>query len=129
MALTNKLTAIADAIREKGNTSALLTLDAMPAAIAAIETGGGGSGEGDDIKLHWEGSLSKWAAANVWDWYFEKYGDKITTANINSLTDAFQYTTLEEIPFDLNCKQGASISLASAFAYATKLKSIGKIVN
>ena len=44
MALTNKLTAIADAIREKSGTSALLTLDAMPGAVAAIETGGGSGG-------------------------------------------------------------------------------------
>ncbi len=41
MALTDKLTAIADAIRAKNGTSATMTLDAMPAAIEAIVTGGG----------------------------------------------------------------------------------------
>lgn len=45
MALTDKLTNIANAIREKGGTSDKLTLAQMPDAIAAIETGGG---SGDD---------------------------------------------------------------------------------
>ena len=41
MALTSKLTNIADAIREKTGESGTLTLDAMAAAIAGIEAGGG----------------------------------------------------------------------------------------
>ena len=45
MALTDKLTAIADAIRVKGGTTDLLTMDGMVEAINAIETvSGGGSG-------------------------------------------------------------------------------------
>lgn len=40
MALTDKLTAIADAIRAKTGTSAVMTLDEMPPAIEGIETGG-----------------------------------------------------------------------------------------
>lgn len=40
MALTNKLTAIGDAIRYKTGTTELLTLDDMPTAIRSIETGG-----------------------------------------------------------------------------------------
>ena len=40
MALTDKLTAIADAIREKGGTSDTLTLAEMPQAIAALPSGG-----------------------------------------------------------------------------------------
>ena len=45
MALTNKLTAIGNAIRAKNGETALYTLDEMPQKIAAIE-GGGGSGSG-----------------------------------------------------------------------------------
>jgi surface protein len=41
MALTNKLSAIGDAIREKTGTIDLLKLDEMPTAIANIESGGG----------------------------------------------------------------------------------------
>ena len=40
MALTNKLTAIGNAIRAKNGETALYTLDEMPQKIAAIETGG-----------------------------------------------------------------------------------------
>lgn len=42
MALTNKLSAIGDAIRAKTGKSDLLTLEQMPVEIAAIETGGSG---------------------------------------------------------------------------------------
>ena len=41
MALTDKLTAIADAIRSKGGTTDQLTLAGMVDAINAIQTGGG----------------------------------------------------------------------------------------
>ena len=51
MALTEKLTAIGDAIREKTETTELLTLDGMAAAIAGIETGGGAAYTSGEIKL------------------------------------------------------------------------------
>ena len=50
----NKLTAIADAIRTKGGTSVPLTLDGMPAAVAAIPSGGGG---GEDLSAVLDGSI------------------------------------------------------------------------
>lgn len=40
MALTDKLVAIADAIREKDGSTGTMTLAEMPGRIAAIETGG-----------------------------------------------------------------------------------------
>lgn len=43
MALTDKLTAIANAIRGKTGKSDSMTLDQMPTEIAGIATGGGGS--------------------------------------------------------------------------------------
>lgn len=132
MALTDKLTAIAVAIREKGGTSEKLKLDEMPAAIAALEVGGGGSGVDGNVQLHWEGNLGKWAGNGngIWEWYFKEYGDKITTADITGFTDALQgLQTLEEIPFDLNFKLGTSCSLGSAFSSSPYLKKIGKIVN
>lgn len=48
MALTDKLSAIGDAIRAKTGETGLLRLDEMPTAIAGIETGGGGV---DDLAL------------------------------------------------------------------------------
>ena len=45
MALTDKLTAIANAIRSKTGGSDLLTLDEMPQEIQSIQTGGGGDAD------------------------------------------------------------------------------------
>jgi hypothetical protein len=130
MALTNKLTAIADAIREKGNTTELLTLDAMPAAIAALEVGGGGSGEGDeDIKLHWEGSLKDWNKNGKWDWYFLKYGNKITTDRVQDIDGSFNSCSLETIPFDFNFVGSSGASTYTMFQYCRYLKHIGDFVN
>lgn len=72
MALTNKLTAIGDAIREKTGKSALLSLDEMPVEIRAIETGGGSGGDNHE----WEdGYLSTTTA--TYDKVY--YNDRITT--------------------------------------------------
>lgn len=49
MALTDKLTAIADAIRSKGSTTDQLTLTGMVDAINAIQTGSGGTGLAYDM--------------------------------------------------------------------------------
>lgn len=49
MALTDKLTAIADAIRSKGGTTDQLTLTGMVDAINAIQTGSGGAGLAYDM--------------------------------------------------------------------------------
>lgn len=49
MALTDKLTAIADAIRSKGGTTDQLTLAGMVDAINAIQTGSGGTGLAYDM--------------------------------------------------------------------------------
>lgn len=48
MALTDKLTAIADAIRSKTGKTDALTLDAMPGEIEGIQTGGGSSDFGEN---------------------------------------------------------------------------------
>ena len=47
MALTDKLSAVGNAIRVKTGKTALLTLDEMPAEIASIQTGGGGGSATD----------------------------------------------------------------------------------
>lgn len=51
MALIDKLTNIADAIREKTGGTALLTLDAMAEAIAGIEAGGDSAGGASGIYM------------------------------------------------------------------------------
>ena len=126
------LNGIAAAIREKNGETTKYKPSEMAAAITALVIGGGGgSGEGDEgVRLHWEGNLSKWSGTGIWEWYFEKYGDKITTANITALQDALQnLPNIEALPFVLNCKKGTSVSLGSTFMGCSNLKTIGKIVN
>ena len=59
MALTNKLTAIADAIRAKSGTTGTMTLAEMPDRIAAIQTGGGSSSASpNDVNFYdYDGTL------------------------------------------------------------------------
>lgn len=51
MALTDKLSAIGSAIREKTGKTDLLTLEQMPTEIAAIETGGSSAAEMADVTI------------------------------------------------------------------------------
>lgn len=130
MALTDKLTNIANAIREKGGTTDKLTLAQMPDAIAALSTGGG-SGDDSDVRLAWNGDLTSWNEGGKWDWFFTKYGDKITTSNITGFADAFYNSKIKEIPFDLNFTPtaGTYYSCASMFSGMSNVEKIGKIVN
>lgn len=123
MALTDKLSAIGDAIREKGGTSAKLTLDEMPVAIGAIETGGGGGDLPEEAFLI-TGDCTYRFAHNGWNWFVENYGNKITTKDITNASNMFHgANTLEEIPFAFNFKQSSSpVILSYLFNGATKLK-------
>lgn len=114
MALTDKLTAIADAIRAKDGSTALLTLDEMPEAIAAIEIpsipdGGGSSGSGDsgipEEAFTITGDCSYRFANNGWNWFVELFANKITTKDITNATYIFnKCSNLNDIPFTINLK-------------------------
>ena len=49
MALTDKLTAIGDAIREKEGSTGLIPLSDMPSRIQALSTGG----DNDPVRQYW----------------------------------------------------------------------------
>lgn len=131
MALTDKLTSIANAIREKGNTTAKLTLDAMPAAIAALEVGGGGSGEdGVPNPILIDKDATAAFRNKSMNWIIENFGDRIQTSNLTSCPDMFSgNTTIENIPFDLNCSISGKVNFQSAFYNCNKLKSISGSIN
>lgn len=100
MALTNKLSAIGNAIREKTGKTELMTLDAMPAAIAGIETGGGGSIEVEPIVL--TGDCSSACRGAIAANYIGLFGDTITTSNITTANYMFQKYAGATIPFEIN---------------------------
>lgn len=62
-------------------------------------------------------------AYNGWNWFIEKYGDKITTKDIIAPSYMFDSSgKLETIPFDINLKNASSIN--NMFYYCSKLKNI-----
>lgn len=123
MALTDKLTAIGDAIRDKTGSTALLTLDAMPTAISGITTGGGGdeSQIPTNEELTITGNCEYRFASDGWSWFIEKYKDRITTKDITKTDRMFDGLTLESIPFVINLKNTEGISMQNTFNYS-KLK-------
>ena len=118
MALTNKLSAIGDAIRAKTGKTELLTLDEMPTEIGAIETGGGGGG----VELPEEayvitGNCSYKFAYGGWNWFIDMFGDKITTKDIiNCQYMFFSNKTLNSFPCEINIVSGSSQSFSQMFA-------------
>jgi hypothetical protein len=128
MALTNKLIAIADAIREKTGETGKYTLDEMPSAISGITTGGGAGGGYDipDEAFVISGDCNYRFSFNGWNWFIEKFADKITTKNISSAKHMFNTCDVADIPFAFNFADGGA-DVSSMFYWASKIKSISSI--
>ena len=133
MALTNKLSAIGAAIREKTGKTELLTLDQMPTEIASITTGGG-SEDCNGLHVPEEalvitGNCNYRFAHNSWKWFLELYGDKITTRDITNSSNMFFYSDeLTSIPITINCALSTEVSLSSLFNSCGKLVELPKII-
>ena len=70
-------------------------------------------------------------ANNGWNWFIEKYGNKITTKDISNASYMFyNCTTITEMPFDLNFDSSSSYhSLISIFYYCNNLTQVPKLNN
>lgn len=127
MALTDKLDAIGNAIREKTGDTEKYTLDEMPQKIEGILEGP------TDSELVFNVSrLDYWDYFGMWDWFIRKYGNKIKTKNVFNYSSAFSYSNLIEIPFDLNCYYVSSTSstdISNIFKNASKLKKLPYLYN
>lgn len=76
------------------------------------------------------GNLSYWDNYGAWDWFITKYSNQITVDSnnkITSLSNAFQYSKLEEIPINLVCNMADDNSISYMFNGATKLKTLPSI--
>ena len=159
MALTNKLSAIGNAIRAKTGGTGLLTLDQMPTEISNIQ--GGGTVEDLTITSNGtynpptgidgyapvvvnvpqdgsppaeafviSGDCSNRFASNGWNWFIEKYGNQITTKDISDAQYMFFRCTLTEIPFDLNFDLNSSYhDLSYIFFNCNNITKIHKLNN
>ena len=128
MSVNEKMTAIADAIREKTGKSELITLDAMPGEIRGIETGGGGADLPEEA-FNITGNCQYRFKNGGWDWFIRDYGSRVNTSNIEALGYMFENSKVENIPFDLNIKKSQPIDFISLFNNCSNLKSIPKIGN
>ena len=100
MAITDKLTAVADAIRDKTGKTELMTLAQMPDEIASITTGGGGGIEVEPIVL--TGDCSYACSGVIASKYIELFGDNITTNKLLNSDYMFRNYKNETIPFEIN---------------------------
>lgn len=130
MALTNKLSAIADAIRSKTGGTHLLTLDEMPTAIRSIKSGGTGGIPEEALTI--SGNCLSMFTSENWNWFVELYGNQITTKDITTANDMFAHSSLTDIPFDINLKSGWYVNCDNMFVYsdivaAPYIKGEGKV--
>lgn len=98
MALTNKLTAIGDAIRAKTGSNDKLTLDGMASAIANISTGGGGIESSD---LAFTGNLEYFNYNGILNNLLSKYSTQCSFTNVNNLNHAFYYSHMSDLPITI----------------------------
>lgn len=123
MALTDKLTALGDAIREKSGTTGQMTLDQMTNAVKNIQ-GGDIDIPADLLKL--TGDQHYRFYNGNWDSFIEKYGNQIITENLGSINNMFASSNLSTIPFALNFQADKDIFLTYAFqgSHLTELPEI-----
>ena len=110
MALTDKLTDIADAIRAKTGESDLLTLDEMPDAIAGI-SGGGSAVDNMPQQLIYGGNLQQHFSGDRYKWVIENYSNKMIFQQPYSIQHIFENCSL--LPtVDVNIGDGCACEYA-----------------
>lgn len=123
------LTDIADAIRKKSGTEDTYKPSEMATAIQKIQTATGLPSPTED-EMVISGDCSYKFCNNGWNWFIEKYGDKIKTKDITNLSSMFESCTeLDEIPFELNGKEGEKVKIQQLFQNCQKLKTLPQINN
>ena len=154
------LTAIGDAIRGKEGTTALVPVNDMATRITSLQTGSNPviksleitsngtytatdcdgyspitvnvpqDGAPTDEELTFTGNCQYKFAYGTWDWVINKHGNRVTTNNITDAASMFLYSTVSNIPFELNFSQQTNNStLRAMFQMCTNLTSVPKINN
>lgn len=109
----SKLVNIADAIRNKNGSANKYTPTEMATAIGDIKVSTGMELAPEDLVF--SGNCNSNFYQGKWDWFLEKFGDKITTKDITSCASMFYGCTLSSIPFDINIKDEATVDLYQMF--------------
>ena len=126
---SSTLTSIADAVRTKGGTTEPIVLSDIPTAITNLPSGGGGDLPAEALAI--SGDCKYKFASDGWNWFIEKYGNQITTNNINDASYMFnENNTITEIPFDLNFDLNSSYhNLSYIFHHCDNMTQIPKLNN
>ena len=82
-----------------------------------------------DADLTITGNCQYKFAYGTWDWVINKHGNRVTTNNITDATSMFLYSTVSNIPFELNFSQADNHLLSFMFYNCENLTSIPKINN
>ena len=127
MALTDKLSAIGDAIRAKTGGTELLTLDAMPNEIASIETGGGGGIEVEPMVL--TGDQDYGCSGSIATNYINLYGNTISTKDLANTQYMFYKYKNERVPFEINYRLGITNITSYMFNKANNLTQLPAMNN
>ena len=94
------LTAIGDAVREKGGTTELIPVSGLADAIINLPSGGGG--EVEPIVISGDGSYA--CAGPMGGTYIDLFGNTVSTNEITNAQYMFYGNTAKRIPFELNFK-------------------------
>lgn len=83
-----------------------------------------------DAELTITGNCQQRFANGGWDWFINKYGNRITTENITSSYQMFNWSTVSNIPFELNFSQDVIYNqIDYMFSDCQNITSIPKINN
>ena len=82
-----------------------------------------------DADLTISGDCGNRFSKGGWDWFINKYGNRITTTNITTARGMFSESTVETIPFELNFSTAIHPSLSDIFNGCKNLTSVPKINN
>lgn len=93
-----------------GNVMEVVINDEVPKTMTpermAIEINGIAALESSLLNI--AGNMRYKFYAGSWDDFIVAYGDKVTTNNISNLSNAFAFSSIGYIPFEINCNNGSS---------------------
>lgn len=112
----SKLVNIADAIRNKNGSTNKYTPTEMATAIGDIKVSTGMELAPEDLVF--SGNCYSLFNDDSWNWFIEKYGDKITTKDITDGRSMFSNNPITSIPFSLNFKENYTTFTGSMFYYS-----------
>lgn len=79
-----------------------------------------------DEAFHLSGNLSYRFAYKTWDWFFEKYSDKITISDISDANRMFYGCKVERLPSNITFAEGGC-AIPAMYSNCSNLKSVPSI--